>query len=111
MVLNLAGAAGFPLLSRQLSSLSGPLVSLGRFFRDLARFFAYVAGVLPLSAVFFARFFGYVAGLLFADLAALLELSRVFFPVPPRRVPLRLFSLLVAVYRSPPGKLRHQDSR
>jgi hypothetical protein len=93
MVLNLAGAAGFPLLSRQLSSLSGPLVSLGRFFRDLA------------------RFFGYVAGLLFADLAVLLELSRVFFPVPPRRVPLRLFSLLVAVYRSPPGKLRHQDSR
>jgi hypothetical protein len=53
------------------------LVLCGRpvvcFFRGFARFFAYVPGLFPLSAVFFARFLPNRAGLLFSYLAGLLE--------------------------------------
>src|SRR3712207_5840555 len=49
-------------------------------FPDLARFFAYVPGLLPLAAVFLVRLFAHVAGALLVHLvAALLEPSWVFF--------------------------------
>jgi len=64
-----------------------------RFFRNCGYFFAYVASLLPLSAIFFTRFFVYVAGLLFPHLAALLELLGVFFPLPSR---------LFSVHHQPP---------
>ena len=96
--------AGFPLLARALLPLLGPRMSPVRIVRDFAYFVAYVAGLLPLPAVFFAGFFANVAGLFFAYLAALLEASGLFFPSP-------LFSLLVVVHRSPPHSLRNHDNR
>src|SRR5215210_2505644 len=67
----LAKRAGTPRLLLSLLVLCGRSVMC--FFRGFARFFAYVPGLFPLSAVFFARFLSYRAGLLFAYLAGLLE--------------------------------------
>jgi hypothetical protein len=75
-------AAGFLMrMTAEDQAAPHPLLSLSvlrrrpvvRFFRGFARFFAYVPGLFPLSAVFFARFLPYRAGLLFAYLAGLLE--------------------------------------
>ncbi len=75
---------------------------LAGFFGNRCYFFAYVAGLLPLLAVFFGSFFARIRALLFAYLAgSFLETSGVFLTLSARRVP--LFAL---AHHSPPNILR-----
>jgi len=56
---------------------------------DLFRFFVQVAGLLPLSAIFFGSFFAYAGTLPLTDLATnFLERLAPFFALPACLVPL-----------------------
>jgi hypothetical protein len=70
------------------------------FFRGFARFFAYVPGLFPLSAVFFARFLPYRAGLLFAYLAGLLEPPVISFSPHQSLLRISLASSIVAARKA-----------
>jgi hypothetical protein len=75
------------------------------FLGNCGYFFAYVAGFLPLLAVFFGSFVTRTRTLLFAYLAgSSLETSGDFFLLSARGI-----SLLVSVHYSPPNILRHHD--